>query len=275
MSEKQTTSLQLDNTTYTAAYEEQGSGAVLLFLHGFLGSSACWEAVVAELADHYYCIRLDMLGFGNSSKPMIHYDIDRLVGFVHAFVEQQNLQSITLVGHSLGGWVAAAYALRYPLQNLVLVAPAGIRDDSFCGRYNYLRPLLWRTPVVDWGLGLTLPLWQLLGRRESLEYFWKIRRRILANPAAYSFLVHRLRPEDAFDTVEKDIHQIPVPTRVIAGALDDTIPLWHCETYADRIPQADLIVLPQAGHDLPQRHGGAIAQQISTLISATAHKAPL
>lgn len=274
MSEKNTTLLQMSDATYTAAYEDQGSGSVLLFLHGFLGSSACWEAVIADVADQYRCVRLDLLGFGDSSKPAIRYDIDRLVRFVHAFVQQKNLQSITLVGHSLGGWVAAAYALRYPLQNLVLVAPAGIRDDSFCGRYNYLRPLLWRTPVVDWGIGLTLPLMQLMGQREALEYFWEVRRRILSNPAAYSFLVNRLRPEDAIDTVEKEIHQITVPTCVIAGALDETIPLWHCETYADRIPQAKLVVLPQAAHDLPQNHGGAIAQQIRHRVPATASTTP-
>lgn len=269
MAEKHTLQLQVNDASYTAAYEDQGSGPVLLFLHGFLGSSACWETVVATLAQHYRCIRLDMLGFGQSSKPAIRYDIDRLVQFVHAFALQQNLQPFTLIGHSLGGWVAAAYALRYPLQNLVLVAPAGIRGDSFCGRYNYLRPLLWRTPVVDWGLGLAMPLLQIIGQHESLEYFWKVRRRILANPAAYSFLVNRLRPEDAIDTVEKEIHQINVPTRVIAGALDDTIPLWHCETYADRIPQATLLVLPNAAHDLPQRHSEAIAEQIRDLVPIT------
>ena len=270
MPEKNTTLLQLGDAAYTAAYEDQGTGPVLLFLHGFLGSSRCWEMVVADLASQYRCVRLDMLGFGNSSKPDLRYDIDGLVRFVHGFVQQQNLQSVTLVGHSLGGWVAAAYALRYPLQNLVLVAPAGIRDDSFCGRYNYLRPLLWRTPVIDWGLGLALPFVQLVGQRETLEFFWKVRRRILTNPAAYSFLVNRLRPEDAIDTVEQEIHRITVPTRVIAGALDDTIPLWHCETYADRIPQAELVVWPQAAHDLPQQHGGAIAQQIRDLAPAAA-----
>jgi pimeloyl-ACP methyl ester carboxylesterase len=84
------------------------------------------------------------------------------------------------------------------------------------------------------------------------------RRELQRQPAAKSFLVDRLRPEDAIDTVETQIHQIIAPTIVVAGAVDDTIPLWHCQTYATQIPQATLVVLPQVAHDIPQTQAATL-----------------
>ena len=66
-------------------------------------------------------------------------------------VEQLNIEPSWIIGHSFGSWVASAYSLKYPnaVSSLVLAAPAGIRDDSFCGEYDALRPLLWETSAVD------------------------------------------------------------------------------------------------------------------------------
>ena len=89
------------------------------------------------------------------------------------------------------------------------------------------------------------------------------RREFSKQPVAKSFIVDRLRPEDAIDTVENDIHQIAVPTLVIAGAQDTTIPLWHCETYAQRVPEASFEILPDADHDLIRTECDRIATQIA------------
>ncbi|MBC7971830.1 MAG: alpha/beta hydrolase, partial [Verrucomicrobia bacterium] len=83
-----------------------------------------------------------------------------------------------------------------------------------------------------------------------------------AQPAACSFLLDRLRPEDAIDTVEKEIHRLNVPTLVITGDRDETIPLWHSETYANEIPNAKLAIIPDADHALPQKHAAELASLI-------------
>ena len=92
-----------------------------------------------------------MLGFGESSKPEIRYDVAVEVAFVRQVVEQLNIKPSCIIGHSFSGWVGSAYSLKYPnaVSSLVLAAPAGIRDDCFCGQYDALRPLLWETPAVD------------------------------------------------------------------------------------------------------------------------------
>jgi pimeloyl-ACP methyl ester carboxylesterase len=247
-----------------AAYLEAGTGQPLLLLHGFMGSGTCWLPLMERLKAHYRCISLDLLGFGESAKPAIRYDVAQEVAFVRQVMKVLQLESCYILGHSFGGWVAAAYALQYPaaVKGLLLAAPAGIRDDSFCGRYDHLRPLLWQTPIVDWGLTLAQPLARVMGQQAALAQICWFRRELNAQPAARSFLVDRLRPEDAIDTVEKQIHQLTVPTLVITGDRDETIPLWHSQTYANEIPQAQLAIIPSADHALPQNN----AEQLAALI---------
>jgi pimeloyl-ACP methyl ester carboxylesterase len=259
--------LSFDGLTHAiATYRELGQGTPLLMLHGFMGSGSCWLPLMPLLQTEFRCISLDLLGFGASTKPMIRYNIAKEVEFVRRVVEALELESFYILGHSFGGWVASAYALHYPdsLQGLILAAPAGIRDDSFCGRYDHLRPLLWQTPVVDALLGLIKPIANLTGAQKSLDQIAWMRRELNAQPAARSFLVDRLRPEDAIDTVETQIHQLTLPTLVITGDQDETIPLWHSETYANTIANAKLAVIPNANHSLPQQ----FAPQLAALIRA-------
>ncbi len=248
----------------SAAYREAGSGPTLLMLHGFLGSGHCWMPLIEKLQTDFRCLSLDLLGFGESSKPMIRYDIAREVAFVRAFVQALELEPCTILGYSFGGWVASAYALAYPesVNSLILAAAAGIRDDSFCGRYDHLRPLLWETPIIDWGLGLAKPVAGLLGWTSSLKRVAHFRQELIANPAACSFLRDRSRPEDAIDTVEKAIHQLQMPVLVITGNRDETIPLWHSETYAREIPNAQLKIIPGADHALPQNYVSELASLV-------------
>ncbi len=264
---------------YTAAYREVGQGAPMLCLHGFLGESSFWQPVVEQLSSHYRCICLDLLGFGNSSKPQLNYVIDHQVNFLHQFVTAMGLETLHLLGYSYGGWVAAAYGIAHAtgtldnvpsLSSLTLVAPAGIRDDSFVGRYHYLQPLLWQSPVVDIALAALSPVAQLLGQSPAHRRICSARKALIDQPVARSFLINRLRPEDAIDTVEQRIHHITTPTLVIAGEVDETIPLWHCQTYAHRIPHARLNVLPTAGHNLLCTH----SQTIADLLKASLVKTP-
>jgi pimeloyl-ACP methyl ester carboxylesterase len=266
---------------YTAAYTERGEGNPLIFLHGFLGESSNWSPLIASLqaaqsSRNFRFIALDLLGFGSSSKPRLKYVIDHQVEFLQEFIAAKQIENFSLIGHSYGGWVTAAYAaeciplgiaqaaetpkaLAQSLKNITLIAPAGIRDDSFVGRYKHLRPLLWENGLVDVTLATIAPIAKLLGKQKQFETIRLARKELMQQPVARSFLVDRWRPEDAIDTVEQEIHKINVPTLVIAAAMDDTIPLWHCQTYAERIPKAKLEVLPNAGHDLIQTHRDAIA----------------
>ena len=222
----------VNSSSQTATYLDIACGRLLLMLQSVLGEKTCWLPLIELLQSQFRCISLDMLGFGESSKPEIRYDVAVEVAFVRQVVEQLNIEPCCIIGHSFGGWVASAYSLKYPnsVSSLVLAAPAGIRDDSFCGEYDALRPLLWETPVVDWALQLAKPFASLAGKSEKLQQISGWRRELISQPVARSLLMSLMRQEDALDTAEKSIYNLQIPTLVIAADSDETIPLWHCET---------------------------------------------
>ncbi|NEQ48820.1 MAG: alpha/beta hydrolase [Leptolyngbya sp. SIO3F4] len=260
---------------YQAAYIDMGEidNPVLLFLHGFLGEGSLWLSLMELLNPQYRCIALDMLGFGESSKPKLKYTIWHQTAFLSEFLAALKLQNVTLIGHSYGGWTSSAFAIEQAsenssnLTNLVLIAPAGIRDDSFVGRYTYMRPILWETPIVDWVLTGLKPIAKVTRQQKTYDQVAMARREFGKQPVAKSFIVDRLRPEDAIDTVEKEIYKIVVPTLVIAGAQDTTIPLWHCEVYGQGITGARFEVFPEAGHDLIRTNCDRIAGLIKQFLN--------
>lgn len=265
---------QISSKPLTVSYTDVGRGLPLIFLHGFLSNKHCWDELISLLQPDYRCIALDLLGFGGSSKPQIRYDVPTMVAFVVEFLRVMGIDRAFLIGHSFGAWVGAATAL-YTLDNqtnlqiagLGLIGAAGIRDDSFCGKYDQYRPLLWSTPVVDWVLNLVTPLGKITGQQAALEKIRWFRAELMANPAARSFVVDRIRPEDAVDTVEKEISRLNLPTLVIAGEEDETIPLWHSQTYAQEITGANLAIIPQADHSLPQNYPKEIYQLLQYFLA--------
>ena len=75
-----------------------------------------------------------------------------------------------------------------------------------------------------------------------------------------------MRLEDAVDTVEKEIHQLQISTLVIAADSDQTIPLWHCETYTNEIPGAELLIIPNSTYGLSQTQAEIMAKLISKFL---------
>ncbi|MEM8778560.1 MAG: alpha/beta hydrolase [Cyanobacteria bacterium P01_G01_bin.49] len=259
---------------YTAAYTSVGQGTPIIFLHGFFGDSSTLKPLIKEFQDNYHCISLDLLGFGESSKPNINYLIETQVNFLQQFITILKVPSFYLIGYSYGGWVASAYATSYQqfsdikhlenivLKQLILIAPAGIRDDKFVGRYNHLKPLLLESPLIDFGLIIIAAMAKLIKKDKEIKFIREIRQTLLNQPAAKAMISNRLKPEDAVDTVEKNIHEIAIPTLIIAAENDNIIPLWHSQTYADLIPQASLNIIKEADHNLIHSHSQKISQFI-------------
>ena len=261
----------IELSKYTAAYTSIGEGVTVILLHGFFGDASTLGSIASGLSAKYCCVSLELLGFGDSSKPDLRYLIEHQVEFIQEFVIAKKITEFYLVGYSYGAWATAAYAISHQdlavsiphLLGIILLAPAGIRDDSFVGRYDYLKPLLlWQTPLLDLALKVVAPFAKLIGKTKSFDSIYQARTAFTTQPAARSFLIDRLNPEDAVDTVEKDIDRIETPTLIIAGEVDGTIPLWHSQTYAESIPHARLEIIPGADHDLVQTHAQAVTRSI-------------
>ncbi len=110
-------------------YVEAGRGTPLILIHGLADDVEIWDSVIPPLAAKFRVIAFDQIGFGHSDKPLLNYRVSTFVDFLDGFLEELKIDRASLVGNSLGGWIAAAFALAHPerVDRLVLCDAAGYR----------------------------------------------------------------------------------------------------------------------------------------------------
>lgn len=89
---------------------------VIVFLHGFTGSTATWDEVMAQLKGRFHMIAVDLMGHGKTSIPaeVSRYRMDEQLADLEALFSQLKITNFTLVGYSMGGRIALAYTNKYP-----------------------------------------------------------------------------------------------------------------------------------------------------------------
>jgi len=93
-------------------------------------TQAFGNSIVPALSAKFRVIALDQIGFGRSDKPLLNFHISTFVDFLDGFLRELKIGRVSLIGNSLGGWVAAAFALAHPegIERLVLSDAAGYAE---------------------------------------------------------------------------------------------------------------------------------------------------
>lgn len=119
--------------SHRVAYRDEGDLAAepLVLIHGMAGSSLAWVPVIGPLSAKYRVIAPDLLGHGQSDKPRTDYSLGAFAVWLRDFLDELDVPSATLIGHSLGGGVALqfAYQHRQYCRRLVLVNSGGLGTD--------------------------------------------------------------------------------------------------------------------------------------------------
>ena len=117
---------------YILAEPESPNGRTVVLFHGKNFSAFYWEPTIeALLKDGYRVVAPDQIGFGKSSKPAAYqFSFHALAQNTKALLDSLQVERVSVVGHSMGGMLAARYALQYPerVERLVLVNPIGLED---------------------------------------------------------------------------------------------------------------------------------------------------
>ncbi|WP_417362573.1 alpha/beta fold hydrolase [Galbibacter sp.] len=115
----------------TVYYQDEGQGSTVVLLHGFLENSTIWNSVKASLVKRYRVISIDLLGHGNTGCIGYVHTMEQMAEAVKAVLYWLKLRRVSFVGHSMGGYVALAYAEAYPddVKGMVL-ANSTARADS-------------------------------------------------------------------------------------------------------------------------------------------------
>ncbi|MGI4788720.1 MAG: alpha/beta fold hydrolase [Janthinobacterium lividum] len=227
---------------------EAGQGEItLIFLHYFGGSSCTWQPVIRLLSAEYRCLALDLRGWGDSDAPSeSECRVEDMAGDVGALVSALGLTSYTLVGHSMGGKVAQAFAASSPagLEQLLLIAPSPLTPEPMS---------------ADDRDGMRAAYGSETAARQTLE---KIACLPLSSKTIDAVIADNLRASrtaweawadiGSLEDLSKLAAQIQVPTHILSGTGDAVLtPDVLTREVVQRISGATQSTVPGAGHLLP------------------------
>jgi len=230
----------------------------LLLLHGYAESLLAYQPILDRLARHNAVLAVDLPGFGLSDKPDTGYTLEDFVARIEAVLDEDISGPVVVVGHSMGGEIAAALALARPdrVTGLVLIDAAG---------YG-LSPAF--TTVVEEGsgalgwinaaIGVVLPLHDPGWLEESPEH---AAYDPLTDPRYRAASTQVLRAFD-FAALRTSFQDIRQATLLIWGANDPTVPLAFGEAIHDLVPCSRLVVLPRMLHRPHQTSPDTVAFEI-------------
>lgn len=242
------------------AYYEAGSGHEVVLIHGY-GSSAKgdWGKVIPVLSQHYHVIALDLLGFGNSDKPFITYGVQTWVDVVGEFLRLKHVSHFTLAGESLGGWIAARYAIEASRgdtpggEDLLLPRPDRLILSDAAGVHATMSGFFLPGHSLDGSASLNSERGLLKQVFHHPEYSadaalrpgmgWSMAKG--DGWAMYSFANNR---DILGETVDGELGAIAMPTLVVWGQYDALLPPHDGVFYASHIKGARLVTVPDAGH---------------------------
>lgn len=247
-------------------WREVGQGYPIVFLHGSGKDSSQWLPVMQQLSHQCQCLAPDLWGFGESEPIDMHYSIALQVESLEAYFARLSISKTYLVGHSLGAWVAASYALKHleQVSGLVLLSPEGILTEDWQKSWRQQYWQQQKKAIASW-------LWRsLLKLVNQLPWDLPIQRWLQklaldqsTDPTA-KVLFHRRRAEIEAEFLQDRLNFLTIPVLVLCGERDQAHTLEISRAYARLCPQAELKIIPEAdgsfGETWPSRVAEAIQQ---------------
>lgn len=232
-------------------YVEAGDPAkpTVILLHGLGGSTANWVLNISPLAQHYHVIALDQIGFGKSDRPMLKYRVGTYVDFLDKFMTETKIEKASLVGNSLGGWVAAWMGIKYPnrVEKIVLADAAGLKPSAIDLEQVYSLNYSTRDEVRAL-VKLVFYNQTIFGSDLAIDE--AMRQRVLANDGyTIGSLIESIKRGEDF--LNGRLGEIKKPTLIIWGKQDGLLKLADGEQFKREIAGSELVVFDQCGH-VPQ-----------------------
>mgnify|MGYP001813127782 CR=1 FL=1 len=255
----------------------------ILLLHGIGDSSESWLPVMEGLAEHHRVLAPDLLGHGESDKPRADYSVAAFANGMRDLLEVLGIESATVVGHSLGGGVAAQFAYQYPdrVERLVLVSAGGVdRHVSALLRiaaapFSELTVPLVHTPpgrlLVRIGTGLL----KVAGHDLSVDAD-ELRRVLdgLPEDGAFDAFTRTLRAvvdwRGQVVTMRDRVYLASmIPMLIAWGTHDGVIPPEHAEQLASSCPHARLSMYEGAGHFPHHREPERFVAELTDFVASS------
>src|SRR5262245_22122262 len=232
-------------------YEVHGDGEPLLLIYGLAGRGKGFCYQIPSLSKHFQTISFDNRGVGETDKPEEPYTVPQMACDAAALLDSLGVESAHVFGISLGGMIAQEFALQFPhrLKKLSLgCTHSGIKNctpsPQWVTKIFKSLPGKPREQVVREAIPFNFSPYTQQKRPELIEEFLPVMRDNSQPGYAYQLQIDAIYAFDAYDRLP----QIKTPTLVMTGADDVLIPPANSHSLSERIPNAQLIELDNAGH---------------------------
>lgn len=246
----------LDVGGVSTRYAEAGprNAPAVLMLHGTGGHWETFASNLGPMSKHFRCVAIDMVGNGFSAKPDFDYEIPVYVDHAFATLDALDIERASMIGTSLGSWVAARSALTHPdrVEKLVLMSPAGLVATES----NMQRIRAERTAAVDnptWATIKGLFDHLIAEEKNRIPDIIAVRQAIYRLPETRGAIDHVLILQDpaARDRnliAEKEWAAITAPTMVVASGKDYSEYESTARQILSLIPDSRVLEMPNVRH---------------------------
>ncbi|HEX3584663.1 MAG TPA: alpha/beta hydrolase [Candidatus Angelobacter sp.] len=235
---------------HRVVYSEGGKGEPVLLLHGFGASADNWNRFAARLKKRYRVVAPDLPGWGQSTRLEAEsYGYAKQLERLRQFVTQLGFKRFHVVGHSMGGFMASAYAARYPEQILTvgLIAPHGIKEPESSELAQSV------AAGDNWLVARSVPefdrlLSKIFAQRPYIPkpVFKVLAQHAIRNSAKSARIFAEMQTNDP--PLVKSLAQIKAPALIIWGDQDRVLHVSCSEVFHQGISNSELLVLPGIGH---------------------------
>lgn len=237
------------NIRYREFGENDGTSKHLLFIHGLGSSLDRWIDIPEAFSRHYHTVAVDLIGFGGSDAPYLNYTINTFREFIVDFMSSIKIDDgkTTIIGHSLGGYIAAEVAIENKsiVDNLVLIDSSGMLDRptplldeyleaAISASHDKVKRVFERLVAQSWRvIPILVDVFITRINRPGAKYAFKS---AFLNSTNTQIGLHRL----------KGIQDLP--TLIIWGKNDNLIPVEHSKLFEQTIKNSSLEIVEDAGH---------------------------
>ncbi|MGC2696452.1 MAG: alpha/beta hydrolase [Candidatus Angelobacter sp.] len=231
-------------------YSESGQGEAVVLLHGFGAAADNWNQLARRLTKKYHVIAPDLPGWGQSTRLETEsYGYSKQIERLQQFVTQMGLNRFHVIGHSMGGFLASAYAARYPEQviTLGLIAPHGITGSQ-------ASELAQSVAAGDnWLVARSVPeferlLDKIFARRPYVPkpVFRLLAQHAIRNSGKSAKIFAEMQMNDP--PLLERLAQIKAPALIIWGDQDRVLHVSSADVFKQGIANSELLLLRGSGH---------------------------
>ena len=243
-----------------------GSPAVLM-IQGLGADKHGWDMQRIPLAFSYRVIALDNRGAGRSDKPFGHYSLEQMADDAIAVLDAAGVEQAHIVGASMGGAISQMIGLKYPERVISLTLAC-----TACRNHPWRKELLhgWATAATEKGIGSMTKeaaRWVIGPRsfRRLLPAFgWLGPLAMGRTPHSFVSQVNAILDVD--DSISDRLGEVTAPTLVLVGNQDILTPRGDSEEIAERMPNAELVVISGAAHGFMVEHASTFNRVLSDFL---------